>query len=325
MAPPKEVPNVHIFSTRAGDVIVRSDLNCYLLLPPLPTSPSAHLHPLHPSLRGGEHYFGSRWHDSIYIIKDNKVLEAQHLHMAPSKEARRLHPSCCGGQHYFAIAGGSFGIILSPGSMTAVKDLSTGEPDPAMEPGQHRWSKEKMESHRSYLYWQLQDNFSGELFSFHPSILGFLPGGLGLIKGSAFKIWELVDTVHNHSDAHVTKTQGIPLMVGCAKERLEDIGDKWIASISDFPDPASIATALAKAQFALPTNYGGLGLNVEEEEWEGAHEEEMDMQFTIQPNKVAYMWQYQLGLGKEAILFCRKIQVTNSRDPPCEIPLPPSS
>ncbi|XP_060636101.2 uncharacterized protein [Anolis sagrei] len=325
MAPQKDIPNVHIFSTRVGDVIVRPDLNCYLLLPPLPTSPCADLRPLHSSLRGGQHYFGSRWHNSIYVIKDNKILEAEDLHTGTSKEPRLLHPSCCDGQHYFAITSGSFGIILSPGSVTAVKDLTTGEPELATVPGQHWWSKEKMESHQSYLYWQLQDNFSGELFSFHPSFLSFLPGGLGFLKGSAYGAWELVDTYHNHSDDPITSTQGIFMKVGCAKEKLANIGTNWTASLSDSPDPGSIAIAIAKSQFALPIQYGGLGLDAKQEEWEEAREVEMSVRFALQPNEVSYVWQYQLGLGKEVILFCRQIKVTNSRDPPSEIPLLPSS
>ncbi|XP_062994097.1 uncharacterized protein LOC134406551 [Elgaria multicarinata webbii] len=321
----KEVPNVHIFSTRAGDVIVRPDLNCYLLLPSLPTSPCADLCPLHPSLRDGEHYFGSHWHDSIYVIRGNKLLEAQDLNSEPSGQPHLLHPSCCGGQHYFAVAGGSFGIILSPGTVTAVKDLTTGEPDPVVDPGQHSWSKEKMGSSRSYLYWQLWDNFSGEFFSFHPNILNFLPGGLGLIRGPAFGAWELLIIFHNYSDSPATKIQRVFRKVGCAKDKLADVGNSWTVSLSDTPAPGSIAVAIAKAQFALPTQYGGMGRNTEQEEWEDAREEEKTLQFTLQPEEAAYVWQYHLGLGKEAILFCRGIKVTHSSDPPSEIPLPSSS
>ncbi|CAI5791164.1 Uncharacterized protein PODLI_1B028659 [Podarcis lilfordi] len=264
----KEVPKVHIFSTRAGDVILRPDLNGYLLLSGLPTSPCAELWPLHPSLRGSEHYFSSRWHNTIYVIRDNKLLETPNLHTEPSREPRRLHPSCCAGQHYFVVSGGSFGIILSSGTMTAVKDLTTGEPDPDTQPGHHQWSNEKMGSHRSYLYWQLWDNFSGEVFSFHPSVLNFLPGGLGLSKGDAFKAWELLNIFHNYSDSPVSRLQEVSRKVGYATEKLADVGRSWVATaLPDSPEPGSIAVALAKAQFALPTECGGVGLNTEQEEW----------------------------------------------------------
>ncbi|KAF7234882.1 Pannexin-2 [Varanus komodoensis] len=321
----KPVPSVHIFSTRAGDVIVRPDLSSFLLLPSLPTSPEAQLFPLHASLREGEHYFGSRWLDSVYIIKGNKLLEAQDLSSSPRGPARPLHPSCCGGQHYFVTPWGTIGVILSPGTMTAMKDLTTGEPDPIMDLGQHPWSKEKMESHRSYLYWQLQDNFSGEFFSFHPNVLSFLPGGLGILRGPAFGAWELLSTFHNYSHTRATKTQGIFRKVGCAKEKLADIGQSWVASPSDFPKSGSIAVVITQAQFALPTEYGGLGLSTEQEEWGEAHEKEETLQFTLEPDEAAYVWQYRLGLGKEDILFCRAIKVTCSCDPPSEIPLPSSS
>ncbi|XP_061447074.1 uncharacterized protein LOC133367182 [Rhineura floridana] len=322
----KEVPKVHIFSTRAGDVIVRPDLNCYLLLSNLPTSPCAELWPLHPSLQNGEHYFSSRWHNSVYVIRDNKLLETQDLCTEPRGQARRLHPSCCTGQHYFIVAGGSFGIILSPGTVTAVRDLTTGEPDPDVDPGHHQWSNEKMGSQRSYLYWQLWDNFSGEFFSFHPSVLSFLPGGLGLAKGPAFGAWELLKTLHNYSNVPITKLQGVFRKVGCARDKLADVGCGWmVASLPDSPEVGSVAMALAKAQFALPSQYGGVGLNTEQEEWRDTCEKEETLQLTLQPEEVAYVWQYRLGLGKEAILFCREIAVTHSCDPPSEVPLPSSS
>ncbi|XP_078234561.1 uncharacterized protein LOC110091392 isoform X2 [Pogona vitticeps] len=325
MVPRQEVPNVHIFSTRAGDVIVRPDLDCYLLLPPLPTSPCADLRPLHPSLRSGEHYFSSRWCDSIYVIRGNKLLEAEDLTAGATKPARLLHASCFGGQRYFIIAGGSIGILMGPGTVTAVKDLSTGEPDPEAAPlGPRQWFKEKMGSSRSYLYWQLWDPFNGEFFSFHPKILSFLPGGLGLLKGSAFGLWALLDTIRNDSDSPVTRALDITQRVGCATETLADIGDAWTVSLSDAPKPGSVAVAIAKAQFALPVQYGGLGLNTEQE-WEELFYKEKTLQFTLQSQEAAYVWQYQLGLGKETVLFCRELKVTHSSDPPSEIPLPPSS
>ncbi|XP_066487046.1 uncharacterized protein [Tiliqua scincoides] len=323
MDPRKEVPDVHIFSTRAGDMVVRPDLNCYLLLPSLPTSPCAELRPLHPLLKDGEHYFGSRWQDSVYVVKDNKFMEAPDLSAKPSK-AKLLHPSCCGGQHYFIVPNGSFVIILSLGSVAAVTDLTTGEPDLSLDPGHHQWSKEKMESKRSYLYWQLWDNFTESFFTFHPSVLHFLPGGLGLTKGPASGSWELLNIFHNYSDTPVTKTQGIFRKVGCAKEQLADIGCGWTAPLPDSPEPGLLAVALAKAQFALPTRYGGLGLNTEQEAWEELHEEETILEFSLQPEEAAYVWQYQLRLGKEVILFCRALKVTNSCDPSSESPLPSS-
>ncbi|XP_054851269.1 uncharacterized protein LOC129340473 [Eublepharis macularius] len=319
----KEVPDIHIFSTRAGDVAVRPDLNCYLLLPIMPTSPRAELRPLHPSLCGGKHYFSSRWHDSIYVVMGNKFMEAQDLSIGSSGQARQLHPSCCGGQHYFAIAGG-FVIILSQGTSTTVKDLATGEPVPGLDPG-HQWSKEKVGSIRSYLYWDLWDNFSGSFFSFHPNILSFLPGGLGLAKGPAFGAWELLIVLHNYSDIPVTRSHGIFQKVGYAKEKLADIGYGWTASLPDSPEPGSVVMALARAQFALPSQYGGMGLNTEQEEWKEAREEEKTLELTLLPNEMAYVWQYQLGLGKDAILFCREIKVTSSSDPPYEPSLPPLS
>ncbi|XP_053119861.1 uncharacterized protein LOC128330686 [Hemicordylus capensis] len=321
MAPRKNVPEVHIFSTRGGDVVVRPDVNCYLLLPSLPTSPCAELWPLHPSLRGGEHYFSSRWHNSVYVIRDNTFLEAQDL--STSADVKRLHPSCCGGHHYF-IVGGCFVIILSPGTMTAVTDLTTGEPDTSLDLGHHQWCKEKMESRQSYLYWQLWDNFTESFFTFNPNILNFLPEGLSLTKGTAFGAWELLNTFHNYSEMPVSSTHRVFQKVGCAKEKLADVGIGWTASLPDSLELSSIAVALTKAQFALPTEYGGMGVNTEQEEWEDIYEEEKILELLLQPNDIAYVWQYQLGLGKNAILFCREVKVTHSSDLPLEIPLPSS-
>ncbi|XP_060111756.1 uncharacterized protein LOC132584005 [Heteronotia binoei] len=319
----KKIPDIHIFSTRAGDVAIRPDLNCYLLLPNIPTSPCAELRPLHPTVHGGKHYFSSRWHDSVYVIMGNKFTEAQDLSVGSTSQVRGLHPSCCGGQHYFVVSGG-FVIILSQGTSTAVKDLATGEPVPGLYPG-HQWSTEKVGSIRSYLYWHLWDNFSGSFFTLHPNILSFLPGGLGLTKGPAFGAWKLLTTLHNYSDIPVAKSHRLFRKVGYTKEKLADVGNGWSASLPNSPEPSCVIVELAKAQFALPTQYGGMGLDTEQEEWEEVHEEEKILEAALQPNEVAYAWQYQLGLGKEAILFCREIKVTSSSDPPYEIPLPPSS
>ncbi|MGH0189263.1 UNVERIFIED_CONTAM: hypothetical protein FKN15_035158 [Acipenser sinensis] len=99
----------------------------------------------------------------------------------------------------------------------------------------------------------------------------------------------------------------------------------WKISMSATYQAGDLTAAFAKYQFSLSAEYGGRSINTEKEDWSEAMEVEESIEMTIQPNEKVYIWQYNLGFGKESVLFCRDLKITKTSTPPTEIPLPPST
>ncbi|XP_006037952.2 uncharacterized protein LOC102383012 isoform X3 [Alligator sinensis] len=317
MPPSKTAPVVHIFSSRDGDIIVRSDLGCYLLLSALPTSPCIKMQPLHPSLHGGDYYFGSRWHSSLYVIHGNTYVEATDLSEGPVTQAQQLHPTCLGGHRYFAIPEGF--LIAFPDTVRLVKNLRIGQ----QAADQPLKLPQRPEEHGvlSYLYWYVPDYVNNSFLSLYPDVKDFLPGGLGQAQGT----WELIKTLHNNSNSLISQSFKVLCKMGFAQEILAKVGHDWNISLPGCDEPEALGMILAKAQFSLPAQYGGLGLNTEQEDWPHLREEEKILKLSLKPRQKAYIWQYQLSLDNKIILFCHDLQVTHDPRAPLEVPLSSSS
>lgn len=88
---------------------------------------------------------------------------------------------------------------------------------------------------------------------------------------------------------------------------------------------AKIAKTAYKLQFALTTAYGGKAVDTSGESWSEEIEEQDTMRFEIPAGHKVYIWQYVLGLGKESkheVLHCKNLKVTDSANPPDDVPLP---
>ncbi|MGH0180473.1 UNVERIFIED_CONTAM: hypothetical protein FKN15_004086 [Acipenser sinensis] len=147
----------------------------------------------------------------------------------------------------------------------------------------------------------------------------------GLSQGSAFGRWENIKTISNESAQPLNWTKKITKKVGYTKEKMSSMEHNWKISMSATYQAGDLTAAFAKYQFSLSAEYGGRSINTEKEDWSEATEVEESIEMTIQPNEKVYIWQYNLGFGKESVLFCRDLKITKTSTPPTEIPLPPST
>nr|XP_055065261.1 uncharacterized protein LOC129447520 [Misgurnus anguillicaudatus] len=89
--------------------------------------------------------------------------------------------------------------------------------------------------------------------------------------------------------------------------------DECVAVYSVHPDVVNF----------LPGEYGGSHVNTEKECWNEVTTVEEGITFELKPGESLYLWQYQLGLSDEPVLFCRDLKINNVSDPPTEVPEQP--
>lgn len=323
-------PGTDVFATRHGAFIVRSDLGCFLQTLDFRSGQDIKVWELHPACRGGDHYMGDPSSSAIYLLRGDTFLRVLDLTSEPSAQALPLHPSCQGGDHYTFCEDRFFVFFLGRGIVLSVADLATGSSakeihlEPGFTEGLYYYGSDA--AHLACFRVDAENGLCAhlrstvghqEVFSVHPDVLAFLPGGLAVIYGPSFGVWEFLKLISNATDLPMPSSDEITRKVGYSKRALSQ---KF--SISGTLDPESLIVSLLQSQFALPAAHGGIGLRTEQEEWEEVAEEEEPLRVILQPRQKLYWWQYRLGLGKEPILFCRSLKVTRSPAPPTHIPLP---
>ena len=83
-----------------------------------------------------------------------------------------------------------------------------------------------------------------------------------------------------------------------------------------------LSAAFAKAQFEVTAEYGGSSVNTDTESYNEATEVSEKVSLKVKPGKTMYVWQYQLGIGKDSLLFCRDLVFDDDPNPPKKVPLP---
>ncbi|XP_015268240.1 PREDICTED: uncharacterized protein LOC107111739 [Gekko japonicus] len=325
-------PGTDVFVTRHGAFVVRSDLGCFLQALDFCSGQDIKVWELHPACRGGDHYVGDPSSSAVYLLRGDAFFKVPDLSSEPPTGALPLHPSCRGGDHYTFCEDRFSIFFLTRGIVLSVADLATGGSakeislEPAFTDGLYYYGSDanrlacfRMDAERGLCGHAWSTAGDEEVFSVHPDVLSFLPGGLAVVYGPAFGVWECLTLMSNASDLPVPSSQEITRKVGYSKKALSQ---KF--SISGSLDPESLTVSLLQSQFSLPAAHGGMGLRTEQEEWEEVSEEEEPLRVFLQPRQKLYWWQYRLGLGKEPILFCRALKVTRSPSPPTHIPLPPA-
>ncbi|CAI5791163.1 Hypothetical predicted protein [Podarcis lilfordi] len=320
-----------VFATRHGFFVVRSDLGCFLQALDFRLGQDLQVWDLHPACRSGDHYVGDPTSSAIYLLRGDSFCKVLDLSSEPPSSTLPLHPSCQGGDHYAFCEGRFFIFFLTRGVVLSVADLATGATakeiclEPALLNGLYYYGADA--SHLACLRMDEENGLCGylfaaagpkETFSVHPDVVSFLPGGLGHTHGAAFGAWECLKLISNATDLPMPSSHEITRKVGSSKLAFSQ---KY--RVSGSLDPESLAASLLQHQFSLPVAYGGLGLRTEQEEWEEAAEEGEALRVILQPRQKLYWWHYQLGLGKEPLLYCRSLKVTRSPSPPTHIPLPP--
>ncbi|MGH0170751.1 UNVERIFIED_CONTAM: hypothetical protein FKN15_071502 [Acipenser sinensis] len=339
IVPKNKAPGVDFCGVKQYYYIVRSDLGCYMRSSNFHEGRDLSVFSLHQSCRGGDFYLAHQ-DDLFYIIKGNEYRRVTNMNTDSGAEVFSLHPNCQGGDHYLSAFGNVYIIFQSKGTYRRTSNMnkdSDGVDFPlhsACRDGLYYWGID------SYYYfikpddkWGVQyykctnfnTNQDPDTFSFHSDVVNFLPGGLSISQGSAFGRWENIKTISNDSAQPVKWTKKITKKVGYTKEKMSSMEHNWKISMSATYQAGDLTAAFAKYQFSLSAEYGGRSINTEKEDWSEAMEVEESIEMTIQPNEKVYIWQYNLGFGKESVLFCRDLKITKTSTPPTEIPLPPST
>ncbi|XP_039354774.1 uncharacterized protein LOC120380923 [Mauremys reevesii] len=337
LVPHKDAPGTDVFLNQGGVFIVRSDLGCYLRTEELKTGTGIEIRRLHPACRGGDHYLSdSENPPDIYVIKGDSYQVVKDLSTDAGATVHELHPNCRGGDHYITY-GSNFSIIfLERGVMRSVLDLSTDEQghDTPLKPDRckglyyfgfvyFQGQIEVDEKWGAQCYLFLDIVSEKDVFSIHPNVLNFFPGGLALTQGASTSSWECIKTLQNDSDSSITWSDKVTCKVGYAKQQMSTIEHNWNISAEMSLGAGELTKLITQFQFSFKAEYGGRSVRTEQEDWNEAREEEESIQVTLEPKTKLYIWQYQLGIGQKPVLFCRDVHFTKEDKPPERIPLPP--
>ncbi|XP_077053704.1 uncharacterized protein LOC143706044 [Siphateles boraxobius] len=316
--------------------IIRSDLGCYMRSSNFNKGSDLSIHDLHPSCQHGEHYFADE-NEQFYIIKGDDFRSVTDLSKDTDSSVFTLHPDCRGGDHYLSAFDWFYIIFQEKGTYRRTIDLSkdSGSDEYPLPPncrdGLYYWG---LPDHFYFLkptsdwgveYYKgtsLNRDVCTAVYSVHSDVLNFLPGGLSITNGPAFGKWVKTKTVSNDSLTPVTWQKKIK-KVGYNKEKMSQITHNWKIEASATISSGKLAALISQYQFSLMGLYGGASVDTELENWNEETEEEEILSFELKPNERLYLWQFQLGLGSEPVLFCKDLKITDQPNPPTDVPLPP--
>uniref|UniRef100_A0A8C5MDD9 Uncharacterized protein n=1 Tax=Leptobrachium leishanense TaxID=445787 RepID=A0A8C5MDD9_9ANUR len=336
IASKKDAPGVDFCGVGAYYYIVRADLNCYMQSSNFNKGEGLAVHSLHPSCRNGDHYLASQ-DGYFYIIKGNSYRRVSNLSTDADAVVYSLHPNCQGGDHYLAAFGHFYIIYQSRGVYRKCRDIHSDywgieyTLHPNCRGGIYYFGiadyyyfvKPTDEWGSSYYKCtNFNTNEGVATYSFHPSVLNFLPGGLALTHGPSFGEWKCIKTITNDSVTPMTWTKKVIKRIGFEKEKMSSIEHNWNVSVTASLETGGLASAIVKSQLSFKASYGGVSINTDKETWSQATETEESLSLTLKPNEFFYLWQYQLGLGDDSLLFCRHMKLDDDPNPPREIPLP---
>ncbi|XP_077053702.1 uncharacterized protein LOC143706043 [Siphateles boraxobius] len=331
--PKRKIKGVDFCGTKGHCYIIRSDLGCYMKASNLNKGSDLSIHALHPSCQHGEHYFAHK--RKFYIINGNDYRRVTDLSKDTDSSVFTLHPNFRGGDHYLSAFGWYYIIFQEKGTYRRTIDLSKNSHSgefplhPNCRDGLYYWGLQFRFYFLKPTKWgvhyyscnDFEDDSVG-VYSVHPDVLNFLPGGLSITNGPAFSKWVNIKTVSNDSLTPVTWQKKITKKVGYNKEKMSQITQKWKIKTPATIRARKLAALISQYQFSLSGEYGGASVDAVKENWNEETEEEELLSFDLKPNKRLYLWQFQLGLGSEPVLFCRDLKITDQPNPPTDVPLP---
>lgn len=296
------------------------------------------IYSLHNAVRGGDHYLAYK-DDLFYVIKGDSYRRVENLNADTAAVVYSLHANCRRGDHYFSSGQYFYIMFKSKGVIRRVTNMHedigarTFPIHEALKNGLYYWGTE------DYVYcvkphgkWgaeyqrttDVEKNSDPKTFSFHPDVVNFLPGGIGVTNGKSFGLWQRVSLIVNEASISVTREYSITRKVGYVKEKMNSMQHSWQVSASVSGGSAGLGQLLVQAQFSLETSYGGVQLDTSTETWSEATEITDKITFTAPPKKSIYVWQYKLGMGKEDILYSRTaLAFTDTAVPPALNPFEP--
>ncbi|XP_069841170.1 uncharacterized protein [Dendropsophus ebraccatus] len=339
IVPQKLAKGVDICATDKYFYIVRSDLNCYMRSTNFNRGEDLVIYKLHPACRGGNHYLAHE-DEFFYILKGNSYRRVTNMNTDSDAVVYTLHPKCQGGDYYLSAFNHFYIIYQSRGIYRKTKNLNKDEDSeefplhPSCKDGLYYFG---IADHYYFVKphdeWGIQylkstnfnTNDNPETFSFHPNVISFLPGGLGVTMGASFGNWVCIKTISNDSNTPIQWQKKITKTIGYEKEKMSSVESKWNVATTVSAETGGLTATIAKSQFSVTAEYGGCNVNTDRESWNQATQVEETITATLQPNQKIYVWTYQLGLGKEPVLHCRDMRILDNSKPPTNNPLPPAN
>ncbi|XP_060111516.1 uncharacterized protein LOC132583843 isoform X1 [Heteronotia binoei] len=339
IVPKNKAPGSDFCGQNTYNYIVRSDLGCFMRSSDFVEGKDIGVFPLHTSCQGGAHYLAHE-DDSFYIINRDNYRCVTNLDKGDDAVVYNLHPNCQGGDHYLFAFGYFYIIFQDRGVYRRVSNMNTDENGDeytlytSCKNGVYYWGV------KDYCCFVKQHEASGiqfvrcasflenpdtDICRFNESVVPFIPGGLAINKGPAFGKWEAIKIIPNDSDGPKVWENKIIRKVGYNRMKMNGVEQNWKTSMGTSYKPGALAEAIAKYQFSLSVQYGGVGVQTKQEDWSNITEVEEFFHVTLQPKSQMYIWQYQLGFGNEPILFCRDLMFTSDSTPPTTVPLPLSN
>uniref|UniRef100_A0A8C1E641 Uncharacterized protein n=2 Tax=Cyprinus carpio carpio TaxID=630221 RepID=A0A8C1E641_CYPCA len=335
--PKSKAKGTDICATDYYKYIIRSDLGCYMQTSNINQGSDISIFNLHPACKNGDHYLGD-WGSRFYIIKGKFYRRVTDLMTDSDAVVYSLHPNCQGGDHYFSDSGCFYIIFQEKGTLRKTTNMNQ-DTDAQEIPLPPNW--------RNILYfWAVQDHFNflkassewgvefccafsykdncADVYSVHPDVLNFLPGGLSVTKGPAIGIWENIKNIKNDSKTLMIWEKNITKKVGYNKEKMTQITHNWKIGASATIESGELAKLIAKFQLSFSAEYGGSHVSTEKENWDEMTEVVEKIKFELKPDEHVYLWQYKLCLGEEPVLFCRDLTADDEPNPPTQVPLPPA-
>ncbi|XP_055061626.2 uncharacterized protein [Misgurnus anguillicaudatus] len=345
--PRSKTKGVDICAGKEQCYIIRSDLGCYMQTSDLNKGSNISIFSLHPSCQNGEHYFADKF-GHFYIIKGELCRRVTDLSTDADAEVYNLHPELQGADHYLSVDDTFFIIFQESGTFKQTQVFF----NPVfffVRPSPYLMVNPKLTSKYSegLYFWGLSDglcflkpvsewgveyckisNLEKEerlqVFSLHPDVVNFLPGGLSITRGPAFGRWEIIKTIRNDSDATGKWGKKITTKVGYNKETMKQMTHNWKIETSFLIKCKDLSELIAKLQFSFSAEYGGSYVDTKQESWNEATEVEEELTLKLKPRQCIYIWQYRLGFGDEPVLFCRDKKIGDQPTPPTDVPLPPA-
>jgi len=244
--------------------IIRSDLNCYMESSNFNEGLDLSIFTLHPACQNGDHYIGYE-DGNFYIIKGNSYRRVSNLTTDSNAVVYSLHPNCQGGDHYLSAFGKFYIIFQEKGTYRSTTNMNQDwegveyDLHPNCRNGLYYWG---LPDHYYFLKpaseWGVEyykgTNFNKDecsaVYSVHPDVLNFLPGGLSITKGPAFGVWENIKTITNDSNTPMTWQKRINKKVGYTKEKMTQITHNWNISASASIESGGLAALIAQVQFS---------------------------------------------------------------------------
>ncbi|CAM4618692.1 unnamed protein product [Leuciscus chuanchicus] len=236
----------------------------------------------------------------------------------------------CGSRSYCYIIRSDLGCYMRSSDFNTGSDLSIHALHPCCQHGDHYFADEKTLILQSspfiptvgaetityaLYYWGDLEHF----YFLKPASdwgVEYYKGGLSITNGPAFGKWVNIKTVTNDSPTPVTWQKKITKKFGYNKEKMSQITRNWEIAESASISAGNLAGLIAKCQFSFSAEYGGASVNAKKENWNEVTELEEQRSFELKPYERLYVWQFQLGLGSEPVLFCRDLKISDKPDPP---------